>query len=336
MAENLWPAADRALWHESLASSDLFETGGVASRWRFKTIQRAKYAYARWLQHVNDKFPEVMSLPAAARVTPERVKSYIVELAKTTSAVSVAASLGHLVLALRAIAHERDWRWITQLQCRQLARATCRDKRPSMVPADQLYGLGLRLMSDAEHNEEVRDDLAYRDGLIIALLASRPLRRKNLAAIRIGKHAIDSGEQIRISFEAHEMKGGRPFECWLPGSLVRCYRRYVDEVRPRFFGASSHDYLWCSRKGNALTPDGIYQVIVKRTAEAFGKPVHPHLFRDIAATAIATDRPDQVHLARDLLGHASPETTERHYLHAQSVKAGATYGDLVRQLRLRG
>jgi hypothetical protein len=79
MAENLWPAADRALWHESLASSDLFETGGVASRWRFKTIQRAKYAYARWLQHVNDKFPEVMSLPAAARVTPERVKSYIVE-----------------------------------------------------------------------------------------------------------------------------------------------------------------------------------------------------------------------------------------------------------------
>ena len=86
-------------------------------------------------------------------------------------------------------------------------------------------------------------------------------------------------------------------------------------------------------KGGALRGGGMYEMIVKRTSREFGKPINPHLFRDIAATAIATDRPDQIRLARDLLGHANLLTTEKHYLHAQSVKAGAHYSALINSLR---
>jgi hypothetical protein len=52
---------------------------------------------------------------------------------------------------------------------------------------------------------------------------------------------------------------------------------------------------------------------------AWNKPIHPHLFRGIAATAMVMDRPEQVLLARDLLGHANLHTTESHYLHAMTA-----------------
>jgi len=88
-------------------------------------------------------------------------------------------------------------------------------------------------------------------------------------------------------------------------------------------------------KGGPLSADGIYQMIVKRTTEKLGKCIYPHLFRDIAATAFAMHRREEVQLSRDLLGHVSLKTTEKHYLHAGSSRAGAHYGRLIASLRRR-
>jgi len=131
------------------------------------------------------------------------------------------------------------------------------------------------------------------------------------------------------------MKGNREFELWLPESLAPAFLNYLSAVRPRFRNSNQHEFVWCSMKGGRLHADGIYQMIVRRTTAAFGKPIHPHLFRDVAATSMAMDRPDQVRLAKDLLGHGSFELTERHYLHAQSVRAGKHLGDVIRAIRIR-
>jgi integrase/recombinase XerD len=335
MPEQAWPIEDRQLWHSALQPMDIFDDGGAAARWRAKTVVQAKYAYGRWLQHLVTRHYDALANFAPARVTVERVRQYIGEMSTQMTAVSVAASLGHLVLALRAIAPANDWQWLTRMQRKQLAKAKFRDKRPFMVRADELVTLGVKLMSIAESDGIVHDIRDYRDGLMIALLAARPLRRSNFAAMRLNKHVAILSNQVTISFDAQEMKGCRPFTCWMPSSLVAHFLRYVNDVRPRFLGATMHDFVWCSMKGRALQADGIYQMITKRTMEAFGKPVHPHLIRDIAATSIAMDRPEQVQLARDLLGHASLKTTERHYLHAQSARAGACYVQLIRDLRSR-
>ena len=124
------------------------------------------------------------------------------------------------------------------------------------------------------------------------------------------------------------MKGKRALDLWLPESIASAFLQYLRVVRPQFLNSNAHQFVWCSNKGGRLRADSIYQMVLRRTTAAFGRAINPHLFRDIAATAIAMDRPEQVRLAKDLLGHGSFDLTERHYLHAQSVKAGKHLGDV--------
>jgi integrase len=47
--------------------------------------------------------------------------------------------------------------------------------------------------------------------------------------------------------------------------------------------------------------------IKKRSADAFGRHVWPHLFRAIAATGFVDHAPEDAALVPDLLGHASTQ-----------------------------
>src|SRR5207247_2452315 len=85
--------------------------------------------------------------------------------------------------------------------------------------------------------------------------------------------------------------------------------------------ADRHDGLWPSSKGVPLSADAIYDIICRRTKEHFGFTIHPHLFRDIAANAIARAAPGSMLIARDLLTHASITTTSRHYIQANTLEA---------------
>ena len=60
----------------------------------------------------------------------------------------------------------------------------------------------------------------------------------------------------------------------------------------------------------------------KRTRQAFGFPVNLHRFRHAAATLWSIQDPANVRGAKDLLGHASFRTTEKHYIMSQSRIAG--------------
>ena len=66
----------------------------------------------------------------------------------------------------------------------------------------------------------------------------------------------------------------------------------------------------------------IYATIRRRTREAFGFAVNPHRFRHAAATLWSTHDPANVRGVKDLLGHASFDITEKHYIMAQSRLAG--------------
>ena len=50
------------------------------------------------------------------------------------------------------------------------------------------------------------DAIRYRDGLMIALLAFIPLRRKNLAALEIGRHLIREGDGWFVIVPRTEIK----------------------------------------------------------------------------------------------------------------------------------
>jgi integrase/recombinase XerD len=61
------------------------------------------------------------------------------------------------------------------------------------------------------------------------------------------------------------------------------------------------------------------------TKRMVGVPISPHLFRDCAATTIATDDPEHVLTIAPLLGHTTLKTSEKHYNHARSLDASRRY-----------
>ena len=66
-----------------------------------------------------------------------------------------------------------------------------------------------------------------------------------------------------------------------------------------------------------------------------GSGINPHLFRDIAVTAIVDTDPGKIGITAPLLGHINPATTEEHYIHANQAIAGKRYRASVTALRDR-
>lgn len=85
--------------------------------------------------------------------------------------------------------------------------------------------------------------------------------------------------------------------------------------------------------GAAMTEIGIYFAISELTKKRFGHVVNPHLFRDCAATSITIEDPEHVHIVRSVLGHASLQTSERYYIHAQTLEASRRYQRRILELR---
>ena len=328
-----WPEADRRAWEAALMVRDVFDDGGVATPWRPATRTDAITAYGYWLKFLGDEDFTLLELNPAERVTTARVRAYLQALLSRMSAMGAAATLGQLVLALRAIAPGYDLTDLRAIHNAVQRRARPRDKRAKLVSAERLVMLGRKLMQQAEHNGVVADVRAYRDGLLIALLAARPMRLGNLAALRIDQHVEVHGDHVLLKVSGDETKNGRPVEWWLPDDLVPFFRRYLRDVRPRFYRVDGHQGLWPSSKGKPLTAPGVYQLVILRTKAAFGCAINPHLFRDIAATTLALARPEQALLARDLLHHSDFRTTEGHYMHAQNAEAGRFYANKIDSLR---
>jgi integrase/recombinase XerD len=73
--------------------------------------------------------------------------------------------------------------------------------------------------------------------------------------------------------------------------------------------------------GKPMTQHAIPDQINKRARRAFGRNVWPHLFRHCAVTGLVDRAPEQIAIAPDLLGHASLQTTQKHYILARGTRA---------------
>ncbi len=144
-----WPIADRAAWQRATATDDFFADDARAAHWRPKSQQQARYAYARWLTFLRDRWPDALEIELAKRVTPERIQGYVDRLASRVVPMSVAAELQHLLLALRVLAPRVDWTWLRALQRHWQQRARPREQRHKIVDPRRLLDLGRTLMDSA-------------------------------------------------------------------------------------------------------------------------------------------------------------------------------------------
>ena len=111
--------------------------------------------------------------------------------------------------------------------------------------------------------------ITYRDGLIIALLAARPLRLRNLTGLDLDHTLVRRGTQWWIEFSESETKTNNVIELPWPEALVAPLETYLARHRhvlANMRGGSTRpvgDALWVSGKGSAMTRNGIYWLYIK-------------------------------------------------------------------------
>ena len=338
-----WPTADQAAWEVALAPGiDVLDDQGPAAHWSPGSRRGARYGYGQWLGWLLRYDPAALEQHPEARVTRDRVAAYIADLQPRLSPTGLWNAIKHLYDAIRVISPDHDWTWLRD--CAQRLSHGLRPARKAdrMVTAERLKALGIDLMQDAwerivgAERPARANLLAYRDGLVIALLACRPIRRRNLAMMRIGSHLVLDASGWRLAFTADETKNRQPIDMPMPADLNLGLNRWIECARPGFPGTRDHDGVWPSCKGVPLHHEALNDLVKHRTQAAFGRPINLHLFRDIAATQIAHNAPAQVRASRDLLGHTDLRTTERHYNQANSLAASRRYGAILDRIRAGG
>ena len=81
-------------------------------------------------------------------------------------------------------------------------------------------------------NAACRRAAAFRDGMIIALLAARPLRLANIVGLSLNRSLVRRGKQWWIQIPAMETKNREPIELAWPELLVPFLDIYLSCHRP--------------------------------------------------------------------------------------------------------
>jgi len=334
------------LWSDGLRGGGLFDVVGAGAHWSAATRAKTAGGYGRWLHWLETTGQCDHAVPPWRRVTRDRVAAYIRHLGETLSPGGLLCRVQDLSNALRVLAPDDDRRWLMDPYRAVASRAwPVRDKRQRLRTAGELVALGERLMTNAETTlgwSPRRRAVQYRDGLMIALLAHRPVRKKNFATMRLGIHVVQQHGRHWMLFAAAETKNRLAYQTMFPEALEANLRHYLEHCRPvlvaRQHGALTADFdaLWVSDVGTQLTMGALADRIEKCTKAAFGQSIPPHWFRDAAATSIAIDDPVHVRDAHLVLGHASLATTEKHYNQARSLQASRRHQAMLADLLSQG
>ncbi len=342
-----WPAVDRQAWENALQPADLLEpTIGYASRWRPATRLMIERGYGRWLGWVaRSRVLDPTEAPGD-RATRERVAAYLRMLQDSNLApYTIAGLLQSLANMLKAISPDQDWTWIQRGSSRIHASAIpTRDRRACLRPAEDLSILGTNLMRPAETDRfcAPRDRATlFRDGLLLAFLASRPLRMANLAGIQIGGQLQRRGGSWYLAFDPIETKEAQPINFIWPEALAEALESYINVHRIALLESSrkklppSHA-LWISKQGTQMTTSAIAFQIKDRTRTEFGRPINPHSFRHLAATTKADAEPENITDLQSMLGHSSMRSSEKFYNQSKMLDSGLRYQATIEDIRKRG
>jgi integrase len=330
-----WPVEDQARWQAAFAEGDRFDGNGPGSHLAETTRRGLRISYGRFLTFILSKHPKLLELRPEVRVDRIVVTQYATWRGRSCGYGMVAVDLDALRRALKLICPGADWCWLLTLTKRIKAAAPHKPRRYRLVTSEHLYALGIELMDQAVAEAEAAKRItkarafAYRDGLIIALLAVIPLRSRTLVALRIGKQLVKTGDLWALDIPATDTKTRRPLDYPISKELGMRIDLYLERFRRRIPGADTHTYLWASNKRRSMAAIAIYGRVRRRTKKAFGFGVNLHRFRHAAASFWSIRDPVNVRGVKDLLGQATFGITEKHYIMGQSRLAGRALAEAV-------
>jgi integrase len=333
---DLWPQADRKAWNAACQPATRLKPGGRAGHLRPVTREDHAQQYGYFLGFLDRNGLLELDGPAAANVTAAKVDAYLGELKARVSSMTVHSRICRLRRAAQYMAAVRDLTWLAEIGKDLALVVRPRSKFDRLVLAEVLVEAGLKLINEAERSAKLTKlarACRVRNGLMVALLAFCPIRRKNFAALEIGRSFVKIRGQWWIVLSAAETKEKRADERPVNELLAPIIDRYISEYRPvlaRSAGGSTA--LWLSANDGApITPKQLARLIRKTTFSTVGVAVSPHLFRTSGVSAAASYGGDNPHLASALLHHTHPSLTNEHYNRATCLTAAEHFRQIVRQ-----
>ncbi|MEQ8694525.1 MAG: hypothetical protein RIC85_04260 [Gammaproteobacteria bacterium] len=153
--------------------------------------------------------------------------------------------------------------------------------------------------------------------LLIEILLMYPLRLKNLAGLKLGRHVKIIGEgrnrRVQIMVPEDEVKNGMPLLATLPPESMPIFDAYMERARPKLC-RDANDWLFPGPKQGAHKHQDTLGRRVKSTIwNWIGLEVNVHAFRHVDTLIYLTDRPGHYEDVRRILAHTNTETVAKYY-----------------------
>ena len=333
---DLWPEADRIAWIAACQPPARLKPGGRAGHLRARTRDHYAERYACFLGFLRRRGLLRSEGAPAANVTPDKVDAYLADLKDRIASTTMYDSIATVRLVARIIAPGGDFRWLFEIEKDLALVRRPRSKFDRLVLAEVLVEAGLTLMHEAELSETMTDlgrACQFRNGLMVALLAFNPVRRRNFTALEIGSSFVKVRSKWWIVLSASQTKEKRVDERPVDKLLTPFIERYLSHYRPMLARSDNrHSALWLSANdGTPITAPYVTDLINQVTLSTVGVAVSPHLFRTAAASAAAVYRGENPYLGSALLHHADPNLINEHYNRASGLTAAENFHQIVRQ-----
>jgi integrase len=275
----------------------------------------------------------------SARATRARLGEYVQYLrARGLAPITIAGCIRDLREAIRVMEPNADLTVLTDLLILlDSAAEPSRNKRLRVVSSGLLYEAAIRELKRLHKKLKARPSRRvaglYRDALIMAFLALRPIRLENLSAIALGRHLTKVGDRYWCRLTSAETKEGRPLEFPMPEDLTPWLDHYLAAYRALLLRGKTTERLWISTRSTPMVDNTVYCRVTNCTERLVGRRINPHLFRNCAATTTAEFAPEDIGIVSRLLGHSTPRTAEFYYNQARMISAGRRYHHALEEFR---
>ncbi len=329
-----WPEALQRAWEDVCRPSIRLKKGGSGSHLDPESLLDYACRFGRYLGFLKRTGRLDPTAPVANLVNLDNVKAYIEDFEGKINSVTAWNCIYKLRRAAQLLSPPSDFGWLIEIEKDLEALQEPRSKLNRFVYTEQLVKAGLTLIVEAKDftKARVKRARAIRNGLMLALLAANPTRRKNFASLEIGKtfQKIKGQWWICVAARATKTKQRpeeRPVATWLNPYI----ELYLEEARPILLKLSQKETnaLWVS-SGGLMSAGDVTKLITQITRETLGIAISPHLFRTADATTAADALTDMPHFASALLGHTNARITDEHYKRNSTLNAQSDYAQIIR------
>lgn len=334
-----WPAADQDAWARACRPARLFAGRGRATRWSSTTRRNAEKGYGLYIAYLEGLGQIDLHASPAGRLGRELLEAYADALIGRLKSSSIADRLRDLHEAVRVMwpdTNHEDLRVLVR-HWQAIAR---RDERiaPTIVSPSDIFEAGLQRMkrvSEAVYEKRDVQAVQFGDGLMMSMLASKPLRPRNLRATRIGVHLLSRGPVYEWRFDATETKTYEPIRAELPAVLTPAIETWISKFRPVLLAGRESDAMWISCYRQPMAASTIAARFRAAMEDELGVALSAHHVRHCVATGVAIGMPGQVRMVPYLLDHRSDATLRKHYNLADTLSASAKYVGVLETRRAR-